>query len=742
MYLNLLYRLSAHIGSRKRSIRIKTIPIFLILVFSHLAYCANAQRITIAKKNAVLTDVFAEIRKQTGFDFILPKDLLKKANPVTISFSKTDLTIVLDALMENQPFTYKIQGKGIIINDRPVTPKIEVRAPQNQILVKGTVTDSLGISIVGASVKVRDTNQQTITDRTGNFVLKGVPIEAIIEISYLGHQTRTIKAAENLKIVLKESSEAMKDVVVTGLFSRKADSFTGSTATFSQKELLQVGNVNLIKSLANLDPSFRIMENLAFGSDPNRLPDIQLRGQTGLPDLNNEYGTNPNLPLFILDGFETNLQRIIDLDMYLVKSITLLKDAASKAVYGSRAANGVVVIETLRPSAGALQVTYNYNLNVELPDLSSYSLANARQKLDIEMLTDPRLNSPGNPYYGGNWFYSYEARAEYDGKLEQIIRGVDTDWLPEPLRNGFGQRHSLNLGGGRDELRYYVELGYNDIQGVMKGSERKAYSGGIQLSYRRGNVSVNNILGHAYSRAENSPYGSFQLFADQNPYLPARNADGSFPFLSPLYNGTVGVQDFAKEKSLTNNTELIWNILPELRFNGRVSFSNTNTEADRFLPSAHNSFAQVDNTAAFDPNSILRGSYAITSGLRNLLNTTLTLSYNRVFNKHSIYANAGADANSAKLENYGFKVVGFPNQNLNFPAAALQFSPNSRLSGTENLTRDMGFYSAINYTFDDRYLADVSVRRMRSSQFGSENPSANFWSAGLGWNIHKESFME
>jgi TonB-dependent SusC/RagA subfamily outer membrane receptor len=534
----------------------------------------------------------------------------------------------------------------------------------------------------------------------------------------------------------------MKDVVVTGLFSRKADSFTGSTATFSQKELLQVGNVNLIKSLANLDPSFRIMENLAFGSDPNRLPDIQLRGQTGLPDLNNEYGTNPNLPLFILDGFETNLQRIIDLDMYLVKSITLLKDAASKAVYGSRAANGVVVIETLRPSAGALQVTYNYNLNVELPDLSSYSLANARQKLDIEMLTDPRLNSPGNPYYGGNWFYSYEARAEYDGKLEQIIRGVDTDWLPEPLRNGFGQRHSLNLGGGRDELRYYVELGYNDIQGVMKGSERKAYSGGIQLSYRRGNVSVNNILGHAYSRAENSPYGSFQLFADQNPYLPARNADGSFPFLSPLYNGTVGVQDFAKEKSLTNNTELIWNILPELRFNGRVSFSNTNTEADRFLPSAHNSFAQVDNTAAFDPNSILRGSYAITSGLRNLLNTTLTLSYNRVFNKHSIYANAGADANSAKLENYGFKVVGFPNQNLNFPAAALQFSPNSRLSGTENLTRDMGFYSAINYTFDDRYLADVSVRRMRSSQFGSENPSANFWSAGLGWNIHKESFME
>src|SRR5690606_15360393 len=119
---------------------------------------------------------------------------------------------------------------------------------------------------------------------------------------------------------------------------------------------------NVVKSLANLDPSFRVLEDLAFGSDPNQLPDIQLRGQTGLPDLNNEYGTNPNLPLFILDGFETELQRIIDLDIYLIKSITLLKDAASKAVYGSRAANGVVVIETIRPPVGKLQVTYNYNL--------------------------------------------------------------------------------------------------------------------------------------------------------------------------------------------------------------------------------------------------------------------------------------------------------------------------------------------------------------------------------------------
>lgn len=140
------------------------------------------------------------------------------------------------------------------------------------------------------------------------------------------------------------------------MFNRRVESFTGAAATFKKEDILRAGNQNLIKSLKNLDPAFQIMENLEFGSDPNRMPSVQLRGQTSFPDLRGEYENNPNQPLFILDGFETTLEKVYDLDMNRVASVTLLKDAAAKAIYGSKAGNGVVVIETTRPKSGELPV--------------------------------------------------------------------------------------------------------------------------------------------------------------------------------------------------------------------------------------------------------------------------------------------------------------------------------------------------------------------------------------------------
>ena len=160
-----------------------------------------------------------------------------------------------------------------------------------------------------------------------------------------------------INIVLQEETIALDDVVVTGIYTRNKESFTGSSQTYTAEDLKMIGNQNILQSLKTLDPAFHILESKEYGSDPNRLPDIEIRGKSSIVGLKEEYGQDPNQPLFILDGFETTLQVIMDLNIDRVASVTILKDAASTAIYGSKAANGVVVVETKSPARGQLRLS-------------------------------------------------------------------------------------------------------------------------------------------------------------------------------------------------------------------------------------------------------------------------------------------------------------------------------------------------------------------------------------------------
>lgn len=244
------------------------------------------------------------------------------------------------------------------------------------------------------------------------------------------HQIKSVNAL--VKITLEENLMALKEVVFTGVYTRKKESFTGSVSTFTAEEIKSVGNSNIIQNLKTLDPSFALVENNLLGSDPNRLPDIEIRGKSSLIGVRDELAEDPNQPLFILDGFESSLRAIYDLDLDRVASIIILKDAASTAIYGSKAANGVVVVETVKPIAGQLRFSYNGAFNVSLPDLSSYNMMDAREKLEFEKLAG-RYNLSSS-----NWSPDNEVLVNqiYNQKLADINRGVDTYWLSEPLRIG------------------------------------------------------------------------------------------------------------------------------------------------------------------------------------------------------------------------------------------------------------------------------------------------------------------
>ena len=261
--------------------------------------------------------------------------------------------------------------------------RAETVGSPEKMTVKGVVVDKeTGETMIGVSIRVLGTDVITVTDIDGAYSLTLPKGRYKVVFTYIGYEKleRELDASHTesfKKVVMAPASKTMNEVVVTGIYQRKKESFTGSAATFEGPELKKIGVQNVLQSLKTLDPSFKIADNIQFGSDPNRMPDIEIRGKSSIMGLKEEYGTDPNQPLFILDGFETDLQTVSDLNMNRVASVTILKDAASTAIYGSKAANGVVVIETVKPEKGRLRLSYKGDFSLTKADLTDYNLMNA-----------------------------------------------------------------------------------------------------------------------------------------------------------------------------------------------------------------------------------------------------------------------------------------------------------------------------------------------------------------------------
>lgn len=621
-------------------------------------------------------------------------------------------------------------------------------AQQGSRIISGTVVDENGEPLPGAHVMQKKINKDdsqaaVVVDVNGKFMITVPAKTKELEVSYMGYDTQIVAltTAKNYEIKLRPSSEVMEEVVVTGAFTRKANTYTGSVTTVKGDELLRVGNANLLASLSNIDPSFVKIDNLSAGSNPNAMPDYQMRGQTGFSDLKGEYQSNPNQPLFILDGFETDLTKIMDLDMNIVASVTLLKDATAKAIYGSKAANGVIVVETKRPETGRLKVTYNGSLNLEMPDLSSYDLCNSAEKLQAEKLA--------GIYSSDNAVTQISLEKLYQNKLNEILSGVDTDWTAQPTRTGVGQKHAVYLEGGDQYMLYGVDLSYNNIQGVMKGSDRSTFSGGVTLSYRIKNFQFRNKLSVTYNEANESPYGSFYTYTIMNPYSRLYDEKGhliqSYSYESgggitanPIWNSTINTVNLTKYTDITNNFYVEWNPLTNLKLTGRLGLTKKTTSADDFRPASHTDFVNYAGDDIYR-----KGSYMKSEGENFNINGDLGVSYSVQLNKHLIFANGQLSFSNSTYNTSVMRAEGFPNDNMNHISFGVQYdSSTGKPTGTEGISRSIGGIASLNYSFDDRYLFDANYRLTGSSEFGANNRWGSFWSLGAGWNIHNENFLK
>ncbi|MBL1409428.1 SusC/RagA family TonB-linked outer membrane protein [Sphingobacterium faecale] len=714
----------------------------ILLTFNILSVTANtfAQHLSIRKKNASLVEVFKEIRKQSGYDFLYSDKLIKHAVPVSVDLQNSPITNVLKEVFSEQPFHYTIQGTTIVVKAKfPSIVQTTVDNNIQQKTVTGLVTDLSGSPLVGATVTARKSRVQSITDRRGQFTIILHEESDSLRITSLGYKPKTIftTGARALHIKLESTDTKVQDVIVTGVYSRSKESFTGSATTYTGQELKAVANTNIIQSLKTLDPVFAVLENNQFGSDPNRLPDLEIRGKSSVVGLKEEFGVDPNQPLFVLDGFETSLRTVMDLDMERVASITILKDAASTAIYGSKAANGVVVIETKQPLPGQLRISYNSNFNISVPDFSSYNLMNAAEKLQFERLA--------GRYDFDYWEASNIAKWQlYNQRLEDVNKGFDTYWLNEPIRTGINQRQTIYAEGGDAHMRYGIGANYNGITGVMKNSKRNTFSGNVDLLYRKDKFQFSNKLTINHTNSSD-PSVPFSAYSRANPYYKKTNDEGFVEkwlynstleqVENPLWNASLNSRNQMQGNSINNNFAAEYSPLQSLRVRARLGVTKSIDETDSFTSPENSSYDKTD--------PLLRGSLTYKNNSSFQYEGELTTTYGTVLrDKHRINAVAGGRLSSMSSLLNGYTAQGFSKGDYVTAAFAKRFPENGRPAYSESTSRSNSAYLNTGYSFEDRYLMDVTYRLSGSSVFGSNKRYSNTWSTGLAWNMHHETFMK
>lgn len=748
---------------------LKVMKLFSIFMFAFMC-CASAntysqkQIVSLNLHRANVNALFKEIRRQTELRFVYNEEHVAKLARFDIKEDKITVEEVLDRVFKNTSLQYFFEDNVIYIVPRVRDDEVKKDSIRT---VQGTVRDVNGIALPGVTVIIKGTTLGVATNKNGFFKLAIPRDTATLVFTFVGMETQYVKieklkageVQKDLKIVMKEDEVLLEDVVVTGYAYIKKSNFTGSATQVKREDILKVATGNIIDALQVFDPSLRIMKNNLMGADPNTLPEFYVRGRSGINSVKEldalqaedvsqfALTNNPNTPIFILDGFEVSVEKIYDFDLNRIKDITILKDAAATAIYGSRASNGVIVIETLAPKPGQLMVSYSGNFAITAPDLSSYHMMNSREKLEAEVASD--LFVPYQ-YLASDQFtpisYDQELQSltwEYLQKKNNILIGVDNYWLSKPLSTMFNHKHSIYVEGGTEDIRFGIELRYDDQNGVMKKSYRNRMGVGMTLDYRYRGLQVRNQISYDAVNAKNSPYGSFSEYTRKQPYALWRDPEtGEYLKTinsiantenNPLYEAQLGNISKDGYKEIMDNLLLIWYAGDYLLIKGQFAFSYKDADTKRFIDPRSNTFSQENDLFA-------KGELTLSETTTTNWNVNVFAAYNRTLGKHNVNFSIGINAVSTNYKYMYSQYRGFPDAERHSPAYAYEIK--TKPSFTDNKTRLFGSFLMLNYSFNNIYLFDLSARFDGSSEFGSDRKWSSFWSVGVGLNLHNYDFVK
>ncbi len=734
----------------RKILLIMKLCIVLLLCLSTQTFAeAKAQRVTIRTQKASLEEVIWELQKRTDIIFMYSDDDIASVTDIKLNEKGATLEKILQKCLEGTGLEFVEKNDAIII--KRITEKANF--PQQKThLLKGKVVDSKGSALPGVTVLIKGTLIGTSTDVSGRFSIS-VPDakETVVVFSFVGMKTKEVKPADikdekilsgekEYIITLIESAEVLEDVIITGYFNINRSTYAGSVTQVKKEDLLRIDSRNILNAIQFFEPSLRVRENNIFGSDPNALPQFTLRGESSIADKSLEaeemkltqrtdmFDRNPNLPIFMLDGFEVNIQTVYDLDINRVESISILKDATATALYGSRAANGVIVITTIAPRPGDLDINYSFGLAATLPDLSDYNMANASEKLEIE-----RLAGLYTAKKGEEWNQPY-LDVEYNNKKNQILRGVNTDWLALPLHNAYATTHRFTLQGGVESLRYMIGVNANGTPGVMKGSYRNKYGGDLTVYYNYGKLRLNNVVSYNSTKAEDSPYGEFSTYVKQQPYEEIYDEFGDylkkFKGLAgdenPLWRTTTkSYSNRDRINDLQNKFIAFYNPFNNFEAKGQVGIQKLDRKLESFQDP---SLLKYDYAPAIDKGELYQ---QFTDSYR--WNALFQLRYFPTFGLHNLSLSGAFEISDEKIEKQEATYNGFQLGQFYSPAFAARQREKNKIETSQ--IRYIGYKALLNYTYSNIAYVNGNINMEGNSQFGSDERFGLYWSIGAGVNI-------
>lgn len=737
---------------------------------------AQEAKVTFQLREKPLSTLLAEIQKQTGYKIFYSDNNVDVSRKVNVSARQVPVNKVLESILPKLGLTYQFINNTIVLSQDPKAAAAQGTSVMAKAVpvrtVSGVVRDEAGKPMVGVSViSMKDKQRGTSTAADGTFSFRVPADETQVTFSMIGMKTQTLPVGSGtLDVTMKSDVIESEALVITGFVPKAKNSFTGTATQVKGADLVKVNPTNVLQALQVYDPSFVISDITGeFGSNPNHIPDrIEIRGANSMPDISeNTLQTYTSLPIFILDGFQVEVEKVYNLDINRVENVTILKDAAASSIYGSRAANGVVVITTKMPQKGSIQISYTLNTSIETPDLSSYNLMNSKELVQYYEKMDI--------FSGGSGSVDPERRNLLAMLKMEAANGVDTYWLAQPLRTAFKHSHSLVLEGGTDvgrqgkdrTLRYQINLNGNFSDGVMIGSLRNNYGGGAKLIYDTHKLQLTSDLQVGFTDTKDSPYGDFSTYTQLLPVFRIKDSHGDyFPSLSanniPLYenypwtgigSNVLGTQinplyeannlnNFSRGNNLSLTYQLgaNWEIVRDLRLRGEFSYNRQEKVSERYVSPFSSAI-----TDGLDNNSIeqlyRRGSYDKNNATSTSYYGKASLSYQKSFARHTVQAVLGGEIKEDNAESDSYSVTGFLNDSQTYPSDGAQYPLSGRPTGSSSIVRMAGAFATVNYSFDNRYMVDGSYRVDGSSNFASKQRISSFWAVGVRWNVMNEKFM-
>ena len=687
----------------------KLLLVFVLSTIFQVNAATYGQNVTLNIKNASLKEVLDVLRKQTGYHFLYRTEMLNQTRQLSINVTNEPLTKVLELCFEGQPLTYSINEKTIVLRERPVSPIKSVQ----QARITGTVTDATGLPMPGVGIKVKGTSTTSVTDTDGKYVVNAGGNITLV-FSYVGYETQEVAAngRTTINITLAESQAELSEVVVIGYGTVRRKDLTGSVASVKGADIKAQGVSDVTRSLQGRMPGVSIE---SAGGDPGAGTRILIRGVGSL---------NNATPLYIVDGVQ--VANINNLNQTDIESVDVLKDASAAAIYGSRAANGVVLVTTKSGKSGAPVVQLTANVGVQ-SKASNIDVLNAQEWATVH-----------------NQAHANAGLTPLELAANPAALGVGTDWQDAIFRAAPIQQYNLLVSGGSEASKYSVSGGYNDQQGIVDVTGYKRYNLRVKTETTKGRLKFGETVLLSREKFVNMPAGwggqggnpvgsaikMIPAFKIYNPDLIG-GYDGAFGSVVNIANpvAQLNLEDITRE-----NTSILANAFGELTIieglKYRLNLGYTNVFNSNY--DYHRRY-QVGALFTHPTNDI-----SLSKDQNVLLLLENTLNYDKVFGKHSVQALAGYTYQSNNYNYTSTARTDLPDGIDQIDAGA-GIATNSGNRLENNLISLLG---RVIYSYDDRYLLTASFRRDGSSRFGANNRYGNFPSVALGWNIMNESFFE